>query len=306
MSTVEPRLRAIGVHKSYGEEVALDDVDLEIAPGEVLALIGRNGAGKTTFFSIVAGLLRADAGSVRVEGIDVAEHPHRARLRLGLAGQETAVYPPLTVADNLRLFGELGGLRGPERRRRVAEAAELLDIADLLDRRARDLSSGQARRLHTAMALVLRPPLVLLDEPTAGVDVATRQRMLETVRGLAEEGAAICYSTHYIAEAEQLGGSVAVLERGRVLARGSVGSLIETHCRAVVELRFDGIPPTLNGGFESETSGQRLRVFAGESPGLTLARVLGQLGPAGERLRAVELIRPSLEGVFLDLTRSRD
>ncbi|MBS1868364.1 MAG: ABC transporter ATP-binding protein [Actinobacteria bacterium] len=295
-------LVAEGVRKRYGALVALDDVDLEIAAGEVLALLGPNGAGKTTLVSIVAGLRRADAGRVEVAGCDVARDPHGARLRLGLAPQELGVYPTLSVRDNLRFHGELAGLRGAELRRRIAEAAQALALERLLARAARTLSGGEARRLHTAMSVMGRPALLLLDEPTAGADLDMRAQLLALVRALAAEGTGVCYSTHYLHEVERLGASVAIIDAGRIAARGSLDALVGRYGRAGVELRFDGPPPPLDGDRVSDTS---VRVATREAPAEAAARILARLGAETRRLRAVELIEPSLESVFLDVTGRR-
>ena len=225
-----------GVRKRHGDVTALDGVELEIAPGEVLALLGPNGAGKTTLVSIVAGLLRADAGRVRVAGHDIERDAHGARLLLGLAPQELGVYPTLSVRENLRFHGELAGLRRAELQRRVAEVAEALALAPLLGRPARTLSGGEARRLHTGMSVMGRPALLLLDEPTAGADVEMRAQLLALVRKLAADGAGVCYSTHYLHEVEQLGASVAILDAGRIVARGALAALLARYGRARLEL----------------------------------------------------------------------
>jgi len=207
------------LRKSFGSTTALAGVDLEVAAGEVVALIGQNGAGKTTLISIVAALLRPDSGRVRIDGIDPGAQPRRARRRLGLAPQETGLYPVLSARENLRFLGSLAGLGKAELEQRVEEVAAAFALTSLLDRQAQILSGGQRKRLHVAMALMHRPSLLLLDEPTAGVDVEARVQLLATVRGLAAEGSAVLYSTHYLAEVGDLDASVAVLDGGRIVAR---------------------------------------------------------------------------------------
>jgi ABC-2 type transport system ATP-binding protein len=222
-------LSIVGLTKAYGDRPVLQGVDLEIAPGEVLALLGPNGAGKTTLASIVAGLRRADGGTVRVSGVDALRHPRRARTLLGFAPQELGIYPSLPARVSLEFVGQLYGLRGRRLTQRIGEVAEALDLADLLERRAGVLSGGQQRRLHTAMALLHRPRVLFLDEPTVGADVQSRQRLLAVVRGLAEDGCAVCYATHYLSEVEELDAVVAVLEDGRILAREPVNRLIQQY-----------------------------------------------------------------------------
>lgn len=297
-------LHATGVTKRYGHNLALDGVDLEIAPGEICGLVGPNGAGKTTFASIVAGLLRPDAGSVTVGGIDVTADPFEARRLLGYAPQDLGVYPLATAYENLLVFGELAGLRGGELDGRIEEVATALGLVALLGRQAGWLSGGEQRRLHTAMALLHRPALVLLDEPTVAADVATRATLLDFVRDLARQGAAVCYSTHYLTEVETLDASVALIDRGKIVASGTVTDLVDAHGDTAVELRFDGPPPRLRLGAPVEVVDDRLRITT-RQPAADAARAMAALGAAADRLLGLEITRPSLETVFLHLTGKR-
>jgi ABC-2 type transport system ATP-binding protein len=300
-------LEVVGLRKAYGTRTALAGVDLEIAPGEIVGLLGPNGAGKTTLVSIVAGLLRPDAGAVRIGTIDALSHPRQTRGLFGLAPQETGLYPTLTCRQNLRFFGELAGLRRRELRNALEDVASALQLTDLLDRQAQHLSGGERRRLHTALALVHRPPLALLDEPTTGADVRTRAQLLELVRELATEGSAVLYSTHYLTEIEQLGASVAILDRGHVIARGSVAQLMAATGANVVELTFAGpVPPLVASahGASVEAEGSILRVRT-DDPGKATAAILADLGPRASELRSLEVVQPSLETAYLELTGRR-
>lgn len=294
-----------GVTKRYGDVIALDGVDLAVEAGEICALLGPNGAGKTTLASIVCGLRRPDAGSVTVNGIDAVRESGRTRRHLGFAPQELAIYPTVLVRENLVFAGELADLRGRELTVRLEQVADALELTHLLDRPARDLSGGEKRRVHTAMAMIHGPALLLLDEPTTGVDVATRARLLETVRDLAEsQGTAVCYSTHYLPEVEALGASVTLIDQGRVIAQGTVTDLIAKHARTVVEMSFDGAAPVIRVDGSCEVDGDTIR-FDSSQPALDAARVLSTLGPAADRLRGLEIVTPSLEAVFLALTGRR-
>lgn len=297
-------LRVAGLSKSYGDIVALNGVDLSIEPGQIMGLLGPNGAGKTTLVSIVAGLRRADSGSVRVGDLDALADPVATGRLIGLAPQELGIYPLLTVRENLLYYGELADLRGGGLRARIDEVVDALDLARLVDRPCRFLSGGEKRRVHTAMALMHRPPLLLLDEPTTGVDVRTRTRVLEVVRGLAADGSAVCYSTHYLPEVESLGASVAILEDGRILVHGEVDELIRKHGECAVELTFEGEAPSVAAGRRTERVDGMLRIYS-DRPGADAAEALVRLGHHVERLRAVEIVTPSLEGVFLALTGRR-
>jgi ABC-2 type transport system ATP-binding protein len=292
------------VHKSYGQLVALAGVDLHVASGEVVGLVGPNGAGKTSLVSIVAGLRRPDRGRVRVGDVDVVRHRDKVGPLLGLAPQELAIYPRLKVRDNLALFAELAGLRRAALRRRIDETAAALSLTDLLNRPAMALSGGQKRRVHTAMALIHRPPLLLLDEPTVGADIETRAELLQLVRRLADEGAAIVYSTHYLPEVEELDATVAVIDSGRVLARGALRELLGRHASPAVELVFDNAGPPPHLGDNALVDGPRVRIRCDE-PAATAARLLADLGPDARRLTSVELVQPTLESVYLAVTGRR-
>jgi ABC-2 type transport system ATP-binding protein len=287
------------VRRSFGEVTALAGVSLEIGRGEIVGLLGPNGAGKTTLVSIIAGLLRPDSGTVRVQGLDVQTNSLAVRGMLGLAAQELAVYVQQSVERNLRFFGTLVGLSGARLRERIDVAAEALELTDLLQRPARTLSGGQKRRVHTAIALLGEPPLLLLDEPTAGVDVHSRTAMLEMIRRLVDDGVAICYATHYLQEIETLGASVAVLDSGRLIARGSIPELIAASGPGSVEIRFEGAVPEELGRLGSISDDPTVLRIAADDPGPALA----EIGPCASRVRSIDVIRPSLETVYLSLTR---
>lgn len=291
-----------GLRKSYRDVPALRGVDLDVAGGQIVALLGPNGAGKTTLVSIVAGLRRADAGTVEVAGHDALSRSAEVRRHIGLAPQDTGIYPVVSVRRNLALFGELAGLGRAALRERIDEVAEALDITDLLDRQAGKLSGGQKRRVHTAIALLHRPRLLLLDEATTGADVETRGHILELVRRLAAEGSAVLYSTHYLAEVETLASDVAILDRGLVIATGNVADLVGAHAMPVVELTFDGEVPAIVAGDGAIVEGNRLRLPAPD-PARTLVEVVPKVPPGA--LSSVEIIRPDLEAVYLALTGRR-
>jgi ABC-2 type transport system ATP-binding protein len=292
------------VHKSYGPVKALNGVDLDVGRGEIVALLGPNGAGKSTLVSVVAGLHKPDRGGIWLNGIDAGAHPDLARRQLGLAPQETGIYPTVSVFDNLRFFGELAGLRRRALKRRVDEVAEVFSLSDLLDRRARHLSGGEVRRLHTAMIVLHRPPLLLLDEVTAGVDVQTRNRLLDLIGSLAEQGSSVIYSTHYLHEIETLAAHrVAILHEGSVVATDSIPHLINAFGGSFVELSFDQVPVGLDLPAGTVVAGANvLRVPANDSPAITAAALVGRLGRSGAALREIKLLQPSLESVFLSIT----
>jgi len=291
------------LHKSYGDITALDGVSLEVEEGALIGLLGPNGAGKTTLVSIICGLRRADQGKVEVCGVDALANPQAARRHIGLAPQELGIYPIDTVRQNLSLFGELSGLRRGNLRESIATVAGALRLDELMDRKAGELSGGQKRRLHTAIALLNEPPLILLDEATTGADVESRAALIEVVKGLARRGSSVLYSTHYLAEVEDLGARVVIIDRGRVIAEGSVPELLAGNGGSVIELVFDGPPPSVRG--RTATYNDSTARVSVDNAARSLAPILAELGSEAARLQSVEIINSSLEAVFLQLTGRR-
>ncbi|MBA3890476.1 MAG: ABC transporter ATP-binding protein [Gemmatimonadaceae bacterium] len=284
--------------KSYGRLAVLRGLDLDVQPGEICGLIGRNGAGKTTLVSIVSGLCAADGGSVRIDGLDAFRDMRRIRTRLGVAPQDMGIYPTLSVHANLEFFGGLNGVRGTALRRRIAAVAEELSLEDLLSRCAGTLSGGQKRRLHTALALLHTSSLLFLDEPTVGADVVSRGELLAAVRRLACEGCAVVYATHHLAEIEEMGASVAILEGGVIQERGDLASVVARHGHSTVELEFAGEAPVLDGW---EHDGAFIR-RAAPDPARAAAAAIASLDGAATRLRNVRIVPTNLQSAYLAVT----
>jgi len=271
-------LHADGLIKSYGAVRALDGFSLDVAAGEIAGLVGHNGAGKSTFVDVLCGLVRPNGGAVTIGG----RPPRAARGDVGVAPQQIALYPGATAREHLRLFGRLAGLR----RRALADATdEVVDallLTGFLDRRVGLLSGGQQRRVQAATALLHRPGLLLMDEPTAGADPQTRQSLLAALRRRAGTGAAILYTTHYLPELAELGATVAVAQRGRIIARGTSAQLLDG-LPGEVCLRADGA--------------EEIRVRT-DDPARTLLTLLGNArGPIHE----IDIRRPSLDDLYHSL-----
>jgi len=297
-----PALEAQGIYKSYGTHKVLRGVDLRIEPGQILGLLGRNGAGKSTLITILCGLKRADAGSVRICGKNPAAH--NIGHLLGYAPQELGIYPDLSVAQNLAAFGELNGLTRRESASRAGEVMELLGLTEKRGQRASHLSGGQQRRLHAGMAIMHKPRLIFMDEPTVGADVEARSQILSAVRQLAEEGAAVVYTSHYLAEFEELGSDIAILSEGRIVARGSLEEIISAHGSAEVTLTFDRAVPPLEGW---SADGNVLRHSGDEAdPGSRIGEVLASPALAGARLVDVKIDQPSLHNAYLHIIEESD
>jgi ABC-2 type transport system ATP-binding protein len=281
--------------KRYGEVRALDGFDLTVEPGEVVGLIGHNGAGKTTFLEVVSGLLRPDAGRVTVCGIDVRQHPRRVRALLGVAPQELALYPRITVREHLVLFGRLAGLNPARLRREVDIVSQEMLLTELLDRRVAELSGGQRRRVQTAAALVHRPPVLLLDEPTVGADPATRDALLAAVRARANEGAAVCYTTHYLPELERLGAGIAIAVNGRIVARDT-GQRLLAGLPSELRVRLTHSAPSElanSSGWEAVDDELRMTTF---HPGRDLAALFGAIG--SDELASVVVRPPTFDDLY--------
>jgi len=286
-------LRADRLVKRYGGRLALDQFCLQVAAGEIVGLVGSNGAGKTTFVEVVTGLVRPEAGALEVGGID-ALSGRLDRALVGAAPQEQALYPPLTVRQHLHLFGALSGMRRAGLKRAVDATLGELGLEGVADRRAGLLSGGQRRRCQTACALVASPPLLMLDEPTVGADPETRRALLQAVTSRATAGAAVVYTTHYLAELEELGATLAVVSSGRVIARGSQAELLSRlPCR--LRVSFSGGVPE-GARRHGTVVGDDLTVLCSD-PAAALARLVADAPGA----RSIEMQRPTVEDLYSHL-----
>jgi lipooligosaccharide transport system ATP-binding protein len=303
MSTAaEPVVRARGVTKRFGARVAVQDLDLDVPRGICMGLLGPNGAGKTTMLRMIYGVARPSAGRVEVFGIDVARDPRAVRARLGVTLQENVQIEALSPRDNLRIFARHQLLREPLRSRRVEEMLDFLELRSHADLPVVALSGGYRRRLSIAMSMLHDPELLVLDEPTTGLDPAVRLALWGRVRELRARGRTVLLTTHYMDEAERLCDRVLILCEGRAICEGTPRALIEERlAREALELDaspdeesrlLDGVP------WQRLRSGGRLVVFA-DSVAPLVARVRAQDGGDGRKL----VVRPAnLEDVFLAAT----
>src|SRR5438309_6439010 len=236
-----PILVCQGLAKRFGHRVAVDGVGFHIRSGERYGLLGPNGAGKTTTISMICGLLRADRGEVRVAGLPVDQQATTAKAAIGFVPQEIALYPDLTGRENLRFFARLYGLRGARRDERVDACLDLVGLAERADERVDTYSGGMQRRLNIAAGLLHEPRLLVLDEPTVGVDPQSRNAILESIEALGTSGLAVLYTTHYMEEAQRLCDRIGILDEGRLVAEGTRDELVAlTGGRDRVRLSADG------------------------------------------------------------------
>jgi daunorubicin resistance ABC transporter ATP-binding subunit len=310
-----PAIQASGVVKAFGDVAALDHVDLTVAPGTLAALLGPNGAGKTTLVRIIATLSRPDAGLVRVLGYDVTAHPAQVRARIGLTGQYAGLDEALRGRDNLVLIGRLAGLRRREADQRAAELAVAFGLTDAIGRAVRTYSGGMRRRLDLAASLMTRPALLVLDEPTTGLDPASRQQLWTALAGLRAEGTTMLLTTQYLEEADRFADVVHVLHRGRIIASGAAAQLKARVGSRVAEIRLDdpaatpaaarvlarrlSLPP---GEVRTEAGAGRLTVAAPDGTATLLAAATA-LAADGITVDDLGLRQPSLDEAFLALTQ---
>jgi ABC-2 type transport system ATP-binding protein len=285
------------VHKRFGGLQALSGIDLEIPQGEFFGLLGPNGAGKTTLINILAGLVRADRGTARVMGNDVLVEYRAARRSLGVVPQELVFDPFFTVRETLRFQSGYFGIHN--NRAWIEEVMEHLDLASKAEVNMRALSGGMKRRVLVAQALVHKPPVIVLDEPTAGVDIQLRQALWQFIRRLNRDGHTIVLTTHYLEEAETLCGRIAMLKEGRVVALDSTANLLKRVHHLFLRLRLAGeLPQELRALEHGATAGAHvLRLKSHED----VEQMLASIRRAGCRIEEMELVQPDLEDVFVDV-----
>jgi ABC-2 type transport system ATP-binding protein len=303
-------IEARGLRQTFGDVVALDGLDLEVPAGTVYGLLGPNGAGKTTLVRILATLLRPTAGRASVLGFDVASEPLSVRRRIGLAGQFAALDEELSGRENVEMVGRLYRLDARETRARAAELLERLGLTDAADRRVHTYSGGMRRRLDLGATLIARPPVILLDEPTTGLDPRSRQQLWDLVDELRRDGTTVLLTTQYLDEADRLAQRIAVLDHGRIAAEGTARELkaavgserlsvrvadparVAQAAAALADLAAGDAPQVADGEI-------RFAVAGPEASAEAVRRLDAQLIP----IAAVELQQPSLDDVFMTITR---
>jgi ABC-2 type transport system ATP-binding protein len=321
-----------GLVKKFGENTAVDGVTFDIREGEVFGLLGPNGAGKTTTISMISCLIAPTAGTVTVAGLSVATDATKVKSALGVIPQEIALYPTLTALENLRFWGRMYGLSGALLEERVAEALETAGLADRAKERVETYSGGMKRRINIAAGIMHRPRLLIMDEPTVGIDPQSRNHILETVKGLNERGMTVLYTSHYMEEVEFLCDRVGIVDHGRLIALGTIDELrrlvgdenvisvrvaelpegVLDALRAVPQVDSvtsagpaakpadaDAAEPTDAAATDDRTA--VIEVLSADS-GAVVADVVAVLGRAGARILSVEVREPNLESVFLHLT----
>ncbi|MFQ5522652.1 MAG: ATP-binding cassette domain-containing protein [Acidimicrobiia bacterium] len=302
-------LRAEGLVKRFGDLTAVDAVDLIVDAGETYGLLGPNGAGKTTIISMIAGLLEPDSGQVSVAGQPITTRSPKGKEVIGLVPQELAIYPDLTAAENLVFFARLYGLAGTQLKQRVGQVLDVIGLSERRDDLTKEFSGGMKRRLNIGLGLLHSPKLLILDEPTVGVDPQSRNAILESVEALSSEGMAVIYTTHYMEEAERLCDRVGIIDEGRVVAEGTRRELVSlVGQRDKVSIGGAGdvdaavsAVGSVAGVVEVSSSDHTIEALVDGASKL-LPEVLARAASAGWSITSVEVVEPNLEAVFLHLT----
>ncbi len=305
----QPILEADGLSKGFGHIQAVKDLSFQIGEGETYGLLGPNGSGKTTTISMICGLLAADAGKVTVGGMEMKTDTLKPKSLIGLVPQELAIYPDLSARENLLFFGRLYNIPAAELSKRVDEVLRVVGLADRAKDRAGTYSGGMKRRLNIGIGLIHAPTLLVLDEPTVGVDPQSRNAILEAIEQLARAGIAVLYTTHYMEEAQRLCDRVAIIDKGTVLAEGTqqelvrlVGENERIHVMGTGDVQAGAERvKALPGVSDASALANEISVLAPDV-GAVLTDVLRTLSTDGMTVDSVRVEKPDLETVFLHLT----
>lgn len=305
-------IEVVQTRKTYpgAKQPAVNDIDLAIPQGTFFGLLGPNGAGKTTLLSIMSGLLKPDAGTLTVAGFNVSRNFDDVKRLIGVVPQELAVYPMLTVRENLSFFGGMFGLRGKKLKERIAECLEITALEAFVDTRAEFLSGGLKRRLSLAAGLVHEPEILFLDEPTVGIDPQTRNFIYDSLNRLNRAGMTIIYTTHYMEEVEKMCNDIAIIDHGKIIARGTAAGLLAQHGANVVTIKArEAIPHAMREPLAAvrvadlAVDGGTL-TFKSDTRQEALVEIIAMLHQHGVSIRSIHMGAENLEEMFLLLTGS--
>lgn len=304
-----PAIRVNELERHFGEIRAVDGVTFEVQRGEIFSLLGPNGAGKSTTISILSCLLRPSSGQAQVMGHDVVDEPQRVKAAIGVVPQEIAVYEDLSARENLLFWGKMYGLRGAPLNKRVDEVLELIGLIERQKDRVGKYSGGMKRRVNIGVALMHRPDVIIMDEPTVGIDPQSRRHILDGVLALNQQGATLVYTTHYMEEAQELSDHIAIMDQGKVIAKGTHDELVQiVGQRDRIDLALSDHPDDLIEGWQSvagvdqvSPEDGQVTVLADDS-NLVLPRLFEVANQCGVRISSVDIHEPNLESVFLHLT----
>lgn len=291
------------VAKSYGGNQALKGVDLSVKPGSCFGLLGPNGAGKSTMMKLLTGIIDADRGEIELFGLNIRKDLPAIHRLIGYVPQDITLYEKLSGKQNLTFFGEMHGMRGAELKKRIAHVLDAVGLTDRAGDEVASYSGGMKRRINIAAALLHNPKLVIMDEPTVGIDPQSRNHIFEMIRNLQREGVTTLYSTHYMEEVEALCDEVAIIDHGDIVSQGGLRELLELHAIKAVYAEAEGLsePPVLAGVTKVTSEGNGW-VLECDRPLDILSALSAKWSSEGVIVKALELLQPSLDSVFLKLT----
>lgn len=289
--------------KSYGKQQALTDITFSVRPGSCFGLLGPNGAGKSTTMKILTGIVEADGGTAELFGMDAVKQRHAISRKIGYVPQAITLYEKLTARDNLTFFGEMYGLQDKFLKQRINEVLEMVGLANKAKAAVRTFSGGMKRRINMAAAMLHEPELLILDEPTVGIDPQSRNHIFEMIRSLKSRGVTIIYSTHYMEEVETLCDEVAIIDQGEVVTQGSLTELLARYSKNSVYTEIDGLQE-LPSFREAVNIHRKDNGWIIETDNVTetMQHVLQTATEQKWELSSLEIMRPTLENVFLSLT----
>lgn len=302
-------LKVENLHKNYGSIRAVDGISFEVHGGEVFGLLGPNGAGKSTTISMISTLVTPTEGNVFYKDKNIFEEPNSIRKELGVVPQDIALYPALTGYENLAFWGNMYGLKGAGLKRRINEVCEIIGLNGRLKDRVDKYSGGMKRRLNIGAALLHKPELLIMDEPTVGIDPQLRSHILDTVLELNRQGMTIVYTSHYMEEVEYLCNRICIMDQGRIIASGTQEELVElVKGETRINLKLDKMDrdiirrlETIQGVAKAELIQDEIAVL-GENVDMILADIITGVTENGRRISSIDVIKPNLEAVFLNLT----
>lgn len=296
-------LQVRGAKKSYGSQQALKGVDLTVKPGSCFGLLGPNGAGKSTMMKLLTGIIDADQGDIELFGLNIRKELPAIHRLIGYVPQDITLYEKLSGKQNLTFFGRMHGIRGTELKKRIAEVLEAVGLTDRAGDEVASYSGGMKRRINIAAALLHRPKLVIMDEPTVGIDPQSRNHIFEMIRKLQRDGVTILYSTHYMEEVEALCDEVAIIDHGRIVSQGGLRELLELHAVKAVYAEAAGVSeaPVVDGIVKATQEGKGW-VLECDHPLAVLSALSAKWAREGVTVKALELMQPTLDSVFLKLT----